>query len=123
MLKIYVFIVIAISLLSSNALSFDPWSKQDVGLEVGYQLIHLIDWGQTRQIARQPDKYYEINPILGRHPETSKVNAYMALSGLAHIAITHVLPQEYRPLFQGITILIAGGVVAHNMSIGLSVAW
>lgn len=117
------FILFVLLLTSYPGYAADPWSRQDIGLEVGYQLLHVIDWGQTRQIAKQPDKYYEMNPILGEHPSVGRVDAYMALSGLLHVGVTHFLPKEYRPWFQGITIVIKGGLVAHNFSIGLGVSF
>jgi len=99
----------------------DPWDGQDIGLEVTYQILHLIDWGQTLDIAAQPEHYREINPLMGDHPSRSRVNAYMGASALAHLGITHFLPKSWRPYWQGLTIGMTGALVIHNFNIGLQV--
>jgi len=38
-----------------------------------------IDWQQTLKIARNPDKWRELNFILGQHPTPKKVNIYFAI--------------------------------------------
>jgi hypothetical protein len=102
-------------------LAADPWSKQDIALEGIYLALKTIDMGQTLDIAAQPDKYYEVNPVLGRHPSKSAVYAYFLTTSLLHIGITNVLPTKYRPWFQGVTIGLSGACVIHNYSIGLRV--
>jgi len=114
-------IILVALLLPASAPAFDPWNTQDVALEVTWQLVHLIDWGQTRNIAAHPEKYREINPILGDHPSRQKVNLYMATGTLVHLGITHVLPKRCRPYFQGVTIGLSGACVLHNFNIGLQV--
>jgi hypothetical protein len=111
--------VLFLILLPCSARAFDAWSKQDVAMEAGYAALHIIDWGQSLNVAAHPDQYHEINPIMGEHPSRGRVNLYMASSLLAHIGITHVLPAKCRPYFQGITIGIKAGVVANNLSVGL----
>ena len=73
------------------------------------------DWSQTRQIAANP-AYYEMNPILGRHPEAGRVNRYFILYEGAVLAISH----EY-PNVMGYSAVIEAGMVAHNYHIGLRV--
>jgi len=93
------------------------WSKQEIGLEVAYTVLHVADWGQTRYIAGHPaeparskpfdgkrvepgtvrpakDGYEEINPILGRHPSKSKVDLYFGANLLAHWIIADLLPNN-----------------------------
>jgi len=79
--------------LSANA---DEWSTADKQREFVYMALHLMDWAQTRNIARNSDKWREINPILGEHPSEDKVDAYFAVMALAHIAISDALRSKYR---------------------------
>lgn len=99
----------------------DPWSKQDIALEGVYLVFKALDLGQTLDIAAQPDRYHEINPIIGPHPSSDRVYAYFITTSLLHIGITHFLPSKYRPWFQGVTIGLSAGCVVHNYSIGLRV--
>lgn len=83
-------------------------------------MAHLVDYAQTLQISRNPDRYHEINPILGgSHPSRDQVHAYMLGSGLAHVAIAYLLPKPYREIFQSGTLMIKIGIVKHNYDIGL----
>lgn len=118
------FLILILCFIPAVATAADPWTKQDVALEATYILLHALDWGQTRQIARAPDRYYEaLNPLLGRHPSQGRVDAYFALSTIAHAGITHLLPAKYRPYWQGVTIGISGYCVGLNLSIGLGFRW
>lgn len=114
-------IILVALMIPLNALAFDPWDRQDIALEATWQVLHAIDWGQTLDIAAQPTRYHEINPILGEHPSRSTVNLYMGVGALLHLGITHVLPKRCRPYFQGITIGLSGACVLHNFNIGLQV--
>jgi hypothetical protein len=116
------FIILISCLIPNISLAADPWSRQDIALEGTFIFLHIVDWGQTRDISKNPDKYYEgINPFLGEHPSTERVDLWFVTTTLAHIVITNYLPSKYRPYFQGVTIGITGAAVIRNFSIGLSV--
>lgn len=110
-------------LLSFNAFAFDEWSEADKTREAVYLALHVIDWGQTRTIAKNPDKYYEYNSIIGTHPTTGRVDGYMATSALLHVAIAAVLPSEYRAPFQYFTIGFKSSLVYHNFEAGINVSF
>jgi len=44
-------------LLSLSLYVFDPWTKTQVGLEVGYQLALLADWRQTSNFHKMTRIY------------------------------------------------------------------
>ena len=119
MKKILVTAVAGILLFSSSAIAADKWSKRDKNLELTYQALKFIDWRQTRYIAKNSDKYYEMNPILGKHPSVDKVDAYFIGTAILHPIITHFLPKEYRPWWQGITITLSGACVINNVIVGI----
>ncbi len=110
--------------LSLPAISYaDEWGDSDITKEVTWQILHIMDWKQTIMISKQPDKYYEMNPILGRHPSKGKVNTYMSVCAIMHLGISHILPQKHREYWQYITIGMSGTTVLHNFSIGLKVSF
>lgn len=43
-----------------------------------YLTAHFMDWAQTRVIAQHPERWREMNPILGEHPLPTAVNIYFA---------------------------------------------
>jgi len=116
-------ILLLVLALPVTAHAFDPWSREDVALEVTWQALHLVDTIQTRQIALNPNKYYEMNPLLGSHPSEEKILIYMAMGTVIHALITHYLPKKCRPYFQGVTIGLSGACVVRNLQIGLEIRW
>ena len=114
--------ILLILILSLPAIPcYAEWSKADTYREITWQGLHIIDWGQTLEIARHPNQYHEVNPIMGKHPSVGNVNLYMGLSALGHIGLSYILPKDIRPYFQYITIGISGACVAHNFNVGLGV--
>ena len=95
--------------------------KEFIITESIYWSLHIVDWGQTRYIAKSP-KYYELNPILGRNPSVGKVNTYFTVTGILHTTVSYLL-WRYKPRwwkwFQVITITSQATVVYHNFSIGI----
>lgn len=101
----------------------NPWRQEDTLRQTAFVGITTIDWMQTRQIADNPNKFYETNPILGRHPSKNEINLYFAGSVLAHTAIAAALPHGWRDWWQSLAIGLETGVVAHNASIGIRVGF
>ena len=97
----------------------DKWTKEDIAWQVGYTALHVIDWGQTRYIARHPWKYDELNPILGKHPSVSKVDKYFAITLVGHTVISHFLPRKYRRIWQHVSVGVEAGVVVRNYNAGI----
>ena len=116
------YIVVAVLLVSSaaNASELDwKWTKTDTALQVTWTAMHLLDWSQTRKIAIEPNRYYEQNPILGKHPSVGEVDLYMGASTMVNLAIARALPNPYRRYFQMLSIGVTGACVTMNFNIGL----
>lgn len=140
-------LITILALLPATSFGADDWSNDDTAREVVYQVVAAVDWGQTRYIAKSyrarciPNPGYapgqpvpqnicreswgqrEVNPVLGIHPSIHKVNAYFVVTGLAHVAISHLLSGSYRKWFQYVTIGVEAGVVRRNVSLGIKVDW
>ena len=111
--------ILALLLVSSSAFA-DEWTREDTYREATYLTLHTIDYAQTRNIARNPDKWHEQNIILGKHPSVSQVDRYFIATGALQFAVAYYLPAEYRKAFQYISIGHDAGYVVHNFSIGVS---
>lgn len=81
----------------------------------------LLDWAQTRRIARNPDKYYEKNLVLGEHPDQKSVDAYMPIAGALQYAGYKSLPDKLKLPYALITSLAEANVVRQNNNRGLGV--
>jgi hypothetical protein len=85
--------------------------------------LKLADFSQTMKIADNPDDYYELNPILGKHPSREDVIFYFVGTYVAETALAYLLPDEYRPWFQYLLIGSSAICVGNNLSIGLGVGF
>ena len=112
--------------------SYKPWSTTEIVQEVVWQGLHVVDWGQTRDIAQRPNEYYEKNTWLREHPSVDEVNQYMIITALLHLGISWALPNNLefkvfdysfnpRTIWQCITIVGTGSTVSHNHNIGLKI--
>lgn len=121
-------ILIVLMLLAGTA---HAWSDADTVREGVWQGLNVIDTGQTLFIARNPTypegsrlrEYHEINPLLGRHPTPSRAAAMMSLGAVAHVAISAVLPEKARAVWQYVTIGESAFCVIHNHQIGIQISF
>jgi hypothetical protein len=112
-------VIVLILVFPAVSSAFDPWSLEDVSRHVVFSQLKLIDCLQTLKIARDQDRYYERNPILGEHPEQWQVAAFFISSYLVETAAVHAMPSSWRPWAQYLLIGVSGACVANNLSIGL----
>lgn len=121
-------LVLCALLAPLSAQAADPWRPADTLREAGFLALLALDHQQTLTIARNPQEWYERNPLLGRHPSVGKVNNLLLLSAITHPIVSYLLPTnhclgpicDWRAAFQWTTIVMEGGAVAHNFSIGVT---
>jgi len=118
------------------------WTTADTMRQAAVTALFVVDWGQSRWIARNgfreftfrnPDTaakeeititaeaFHETNPILGRHPSVGRVNNYFAAMIVGHAAISYVLPPAWRQAWQYVYIGYELKTVTHNRSIGVRI--
>ena len=97
----------------------EPMTKDQKVMQGTYLGVHAIDWGQTRYIAKHPDEHYEINPLMGKHPSTEEVDAYMISSALLHTGITMSLPSQYRKYWIGGSFVAKLNLINMNLNAGI----
>lgn len=116
--------LLSLFLLIPACCQADEWTKADTAREVAYLILHVVDWGQTRNIVhryQQGEDFWEANPILGKHPSIKRVDSYFSFMMVAHVAVAYVLPRGWREGFQYTTTGLKTGLVISNNSIGLKV--
>ncbi len=119
------FIVIVILLIATNGYAGD-WTRNDTYRELAFTGLLAVDYLQTRTIAHSPDKYFEYNPIEGKHPNQQTVDMYHASVAILHPIISYLLPPRSdkwkylnRENWQYVTIGIEVLSVANNFRIGI----
>lgn len=95
------------------------WSTQDKVLFATSSVLLVADWAQTRHIARNPDRFFEKNPILGEHPSVGRVNTYFATTLVLNYIVTDALPPKWRTAYQAGLIGVELYVVGNNKRIGI----
>jgi len=111
------------AVFAAPALASDPWKPEEQVAGAALGALILVDYLQTRQIAKYPEQYHEVNLILGEHPSIGKVNNYfMIASALTYIFID-ALPSEYRSYVLAAGIVVQAGVVAGNFNLGIKARW
>ena len=95
-------------LIGCAAIDFTPraWTTGEKVAAAGFVAAHSANWYSTKR-ALSFDNVYEMNPILGKHPEGSEVASYFIVSGLIGLGVAHYMP-EWR-------YWILGGYAATNI--------
>jgi hypothetical protein len=116
-------LVLAFVLFPSLCQAADPWETTDYALAGAAVAALAVDWGQTRHIAKNPQRFAETNPILGPSPSVGKVDAYFVGAIVGTVALAHVLPGDWRQLFLGGVLALELSVVNQNRSLGIKMAF
>ena len=118
-------IVLSLAAVSANAQSFsmDDWTTvQKVSYATSITAA-VIDWGQTRTIAKTPERFQERNRLLGPHPSLGEVNTYFV--GLTSLLV--VLPHISDTYREHMMPLVAAGLVVNvarnHFTVGIRMSW
>jgi len=99
-------------------------SNTEVAKEAAMVGLLIVDYAQTRSINGFCDDLvnctvHETNPLLGGCPGAARTrNYFLGMIG-AHIAITNLLPQKYRSVWQNAGLALEVVVTARNARLGL----
>lgn len=114
-------VAVILALCAAAPARAGEWLGEDTARQAAVMLLFAADWTQTRQIAANPDRYRELNPLLGPHPTRAQVDAHFASVVVGHAVIAYLLPHEWRAAWQWITIGVESATVYHNYRIGLRI--
>jgi len=112
-------IVICLALLAPPAHARE-WTDEEVRLGAALAVTRIIDWGQTRHIARNPDRFRETVPLMPAHPTLGEVNQHFLLGTALMFAVAHYVPQHRKRILQ-VWVAIGVGANLHNAAIGVRI--
>jgi len=106
----------------------DEWSGKDTAWEATCLVLMMADWAQTSNMVHRGflldgKEVNEINPILGRRPDSQKVDLYFASAILTHVGMSYLLPNPYRRYFQMGTVGLELFIIGNNYGIGMKMSW
>ena len=123
MKKILIPLILLFLCFPKSVIAADEWTTGDTYREVTAFVLRSIDWKTTLDIARRPQEFSELNPLLGHHPSEGKVNTYFLITSLIHPVISYYLPKDYRIAFQYISIGVSGTAGLTNLWSGLQIKY
>lgn len=83
-------------------------------------ILLFLDWKQTRKIAMKPEKWTELNPLLGPHPSVENVNLYFAIVVLISIVGPFI---GLAVIPEGVSQLVAAGLFTAATAFEAFVVW
>ena len=113
----------ALLLAPTLAAAGEPWDGTDQALGAVTLTATVIDWGQTRSIAKHPEQWRETNRVLGEHPSAGRVDAYFIGVIAATALLADWLVPRNRKLFLGAVAAVEFAVTARNRSLGIKIAF
>lgn len=84
--------------------------------------LFLVDWSQTRFIAKNPALFYETNFILGKHPTVRKVNIYFGGWVAAVVVLAFSLPEPYALAAGALATALEAFITVRNQKRGVRFA-
>ena len=120
---VFVIPILVLLLPLPCAAQYANWTPADKALLATSTALLIVDWGQTRYIAKNPDRFHELNPILGRHPSVGRVNTYFATAIIGNYLLADWLGPTNRKLYLGGITALETVVVIRNNGIGIKVAF
>ena len=115
--------VLFIISVSTPSRAFDTWDRTEKGLLIASTVAMVVDWRQTVYIANHPGRYWECNPILGRHPSEREVNLYFVGAVIGKIIVAHILPSKWRKIWLTGMMVVSVGCVGNNLRAGIGMKW
>lgn len=122
MSRLLITVLLLISPFTANAA--DSWSTYDKAFAGAFLGALGADYLQTRQISREPDRWYEQNnPLLGDQPSMARVNLVFLTTAVLTMGTAHFLPSKWRKVLLATGTVVEASFVAHNSRIGLKMAF
>jgi len=104
----------------------ESWSKWDTALGSAAVTTLVIDWDQTRYMAKYPGEFREDGTIakrfIGESPTVGQVDRYFLASIATTLLIADWLSPPLRKGFLALTTVVQIGYVSHNYRIGVKMA-
>lgn len=117
----------------------ENWTWKDTAYQAAFLGVTLVDWKQTDWMASRNwywdgHQHREMNPFLGDHPDSGKVDKLIPLGMLAHTVIALALPPRsvteeeekngdininFRRIWQCAFIVVEVAAVGNNYAAGV----
>jgi hypothetical protein len=86
-------------------------------LIISFYILLMVDWKQTLDISEHSDKWWERNPILGRHPSKLRVNTWFTFCFVVDTLILWHWPEQRTKI--AVPLLFELWCVINNLRLGI----
>ena len=118
---------IAVALVASLAMTGQVQAEEWTTLQkVSYTAsiaANIIDWGQTRTIAKNPHKYRELNKFLGDHPSIGRVNNHFLVTTAILAAAPHFSDTYRKYMMPFVAAGLTLNVSRNHFKVGLKMSF
>ena len=100
---------------------FSGWTEEEKSWFALSEISQILDYQTTRNVLYQQPKskgYYEINPLLSRHPNQGKLNIAEVVTVVGDYYLSNWLSHDNRLLWLQVHTGVELMIVGHNLSIG-----
>lgn len=101
----------------------EPWDTTDKILFGSFLALQVADAAQTHYASQHPDRFREVNPLLGSQPSDGKIVLVKSLMIGATYYILKDTDSHTRKVALTVLDALYIGVVAHNASIGVRIGF
>lgn len=105
MKKLLIILIVIGMLMNTGCASLIPhpraWTKKEKIAAGFFIAAHTANAFTTEAHQNHPELYYEMNPIMGRHPSDTEIVTYFSVTGIATLLLTHFYPELRKPLLYG----------------------
>lgn len=95
---------------------FSPMSKDDIIRQASLGILIYIDNRQTKNAM--DNGYYELNPLMGKHPSHQDIDRYSIGAFVLHSILIWSLPKYVREITQYIILGAEGDTIIRNEWVG-----
>jgi len=112
------------SMSLAHAEPFEGWTDEEKAWFVASEISQILDYQTTRNVLYQQPKwkgYYEVNPLLGRHPSQGKLNIAEVATVIGNYYFSDWLSHDNRLFWLRAHTAFELGITAHNIQIGAEI--
>ena len=118
-IPLFIILILSTNLYAGDYKFAENWTWEDTVYQGIVISALVVDMGQTLYISNHPDEFYEMNPLLGKHPHQDKVIGYFVGWIVASTLTAMALTPKSRRIFQGSVIGIEAITIGRNYGVGI----
>jgi hypothetical protein len=106
-------LLLILIILLTGCVHVRPWTAAEKTLLITSWVAAGADYSTTKNALSNPNNY-EMNPIMGEHPDDTKLITYMLSSQIIATGLAHFFPKYRKMLLGGKTVVNTGCAINNS---------